>query len=275
MKNKLEELIKGNRLLQVLHDKVLDSKFYDEGLNLKIFNYILSYLESRPENEITPEKAYFKFIKSYNKDMKKFAETKKYPLEIDENRATPSRYEYDIILLFSCIFAAHRFRIMQLIDSNSNSIDNALFVGCGPGLEIELIKSKIKSIVAYDFSLDAFPQKQHPKVNFIEEYFDGSDTSQKYDAIYLIELLEHLDKPYQLLENCKNVLDNNGKIFLTTATNIPQFDHLYNFESSHKEFDEKIKDLGYKITFVEDIPHQSLTLDIKAKNRFYVLERNN
>lgn len=271
----LDQIIEGNRLFKVLLDRVVESPFYEEDLFSKVKSYTSDYLEANKENDVSPEKAYFKFIKSYNKDMKKFAETLKYPLELDPERKAPSRFEYDVILLFSCLFAAHRFRIMQLIDNQSECIDNGLFIGCGPGLEIELVKSKIKNLVAYDFSLDKFPVKKHPEAVFKEEYFDGKNSDEKYDAIYLIELLEHLEKPYELLNNCKRALSENGKIFLTTATNIPQFDHLYNFESSHDDFENQVINLGYKISFMEDIPHDSITLDIKAKNRFYVLEGNN
>ena len=89
----------------------------------------------------------------------------------------------------------------------------------------------------------------------------------------MIELLEHLSEPYILLEKCQKVLSEKGKIFLTTATNIPQFDHLYNFEASHQDFEKKIQNMGLSISFMEEIPHQYITLDIGAKNRFYILEK--
>jgi len=272
----IDTLIEEDRLIGVLVERVLASPFYEENLFSKIKNYTSAYLEAslngNENKEIAPEQAYFKFIKSYNKDMRKFAETGKYPLELDSERGTPNRFEYDVILLFSCLCASHRFRIMQLIDNKAETINNGLFIGCGPGLEIELVKSKISRLVAYDFSLDKFPVQQHPEAIFKEEFFDGTNSDEKYDAIYLIELLEHLQKPFELLENCKTALNNKGKIFLTTATNIPQFDHLYNFDASHADFENQVGQLGYKIDFMEDIPHEAMTLDIKAKNRFYVLE---
>lgn len=273
-KSHINDIIGDNRLLEILNDKVRSSSFYNEDLFNKIADYTTAYLEFAENAPITADKAYFKFIKSYNKDMKRFAETDKYPLELDADRKAPSRFEYDIILLFSCLFAAHRFRIMQLIDNKTAPINNGLFIGCGPGLEIELVKSRIEKLVAYDFSLNKFPVQKHPKAVFVEEYFDGTNSKEKYEGIYLIELLEHLDKPYQLLEQCKNVLSDDGKIFLTTATNIPQFDHLYNFEPNHEDFEKRVVDMGYTIDFMEDIPHEGLTLNINAKNRFYVLKYN-
>jgi 2-polyprenyl-3-methyl-5-hydroxy-6-metoxy-1,4-benzoquinol methylase len=51
----------------------------------------------------------------------------------------------------------------------------------------------------------------------------------KYDAILLIEVLEHLAKPQSLVSQAAKSLTEYGRMFLTTAIDIPQFDHLYNF----------------------------------------------
>ena len=130
---------------------------------------------------------------------------------------------YDIVLLFSCLFSAHRFRIMQLILQKSPIVNSGLFIGCGPGMEIELVKDNFKSLYAYDLSSNDFLLTKHPNVHFKEDYFTGKNIDNAYNIIYLIELLEHLNEPYGLLEKCKKVLTENGKIILTTATNIPQF----------------------------------------------------
>ena len=267
----LEKMIAENRLLEMLQDEVKNASFFDEVLYQKISEYTEAYISAEGKEQVSPDKAYFGFIRSYNKDMKAFVETGKYPLEINPEREALNRFEYNIILFFSCLFTPHRFRIMQLIENKSLDVENGLFIGCGPGLEIELVKSKLKNLHAYDLTMDDFLFGKHPNVTFKQEYFDGKNSAQKYEAIYLIELLEHLDEPYQLLEICKTALADNGKIYLTTATNIPQFDHLYNFESDHSDFEKQIADLGFKIELMEDIPHGSITVNVGAKNRFYIV----
>jgi SAM-dependent methyltransferase len=237
-------------------------------------SYTIAYLAEKSEEHGAFDEIYFNFIRSYNKDMKIFVLTGKYPLQTDANRSALGRFEYDIVLLFSCLFSEHRFRIMQLINEQSSIVNCGLFIGCGPGLEIELVKSSIQKLYAYDLSINDFLLTKHPTVQFKEAYFTGEDDNLRYDSIYLIELLEHLSEPYVLLRQCQNVLSENGKIFLTTATNIPQFDHLYNFEASNQDFEEKIKKMGLSISFMEDIPHQFITLDIGAKNRFYILKKD-
>ena len=270
----LKKLVGNNRLLQTLQEQVLSYKHYDEILYATIENYIVDYLKVELSNNLSPEKIYFNFIRAYNNDMKDFIETGMYPLEIDKERELLSRYEYDIVLLFSCLFSEHRFRIMQLIHQQSSNSNSGLFIGCGPGLEIELVKEYFKNLYAYDISINNFLVTKHPKVNFKESYFKSENNDTNFDVIYIVELLEHLTDPYTLIRDCQKSLSKGGKIILTTATNIPQFDHLYNFESSHKDFENKINNFGLSIIFKEDIFHQNFTLDIGAKNRFYVLKNN-
>lgn len=271
----IKEIIKSNRLLEMLEEEVKSSNFFDKVLYQKILSYTEDYLAKEGQEQIAPEKAYFNFIRSYNKDLKAYAKTGKYPLEIDTERPLLNRFEYNVVLLFSCLFSVHRFRIMQLIDQQSQEIENGLFIGCGPGLEIELVKSKMDKLYAYDITMDDFLFESHPNVIFKQEYFDGTNSGIKYDGIYLIEILEHLSNPFDLLTICRKVLSTNGKIYLTTATNIPQFDHLYNFEPNHQTFDNWLKSNGFTIDFMEDIPHQSVTIDVAAKNRFYIISKKN
>lgn len=269
MLNKVEDIFADNRLFSHLQSKVKEGKTYDKDLYNKIVSYTNSYLNKYHTSD--SEKAYLDFIKSYNKDMKRFAKSGKYPFQLDEKPRTLARFDYDIVLLFSCLLAYHRFRIMQLLTLNVDKIASGLFIGCGPGLEIELLKSSIGDIIAYDFDLNNFTVNAHPNVVFKEEYFNGENVDQKFDSIYLIEILEHLDEPYMLLEQCKKVLNEKGKIYLTTATNIPQFDHLYNFEASHSEFEEKLNALNFRIDLKEEIVHGTLTMDVQAKNIFYII----
>ena len=268
------EIVAENRLLSSLYEMVLACPHYDEQLYAVLENYSMAYIAENSEGNEAPDEIYFNFIRSYNKDMKTFVKTGKYPLETDSNRAALGRFEYDIVLLLSCLFSEHRFRIMQLINEQSSKANCGLFIGCGPGLEIELVKNRIQELHAYDLSINEFLLTKHPTVQFKKVYFTGDNDDLRYDSIYLIELLEHLSEPYVLLKQCQNVLSENGKIFLTTATNIPQFDHLYNFEASHQDFEKKIQNMGLSISFMEDIPHQFITLDIGAKNRFYILKKD-
>lgn len=271
--SRIDDLLAGNRLLRILHKRLKKEPFFEEQLMERIKAYTNTYLVSQSSQSSSPTEVYGQFMEAYHKDMINFAETGKYPLEIDAHRPMLDRYAYNIILLFSCLFTPHRFKIMQLIQDTAQQATNGLFIGCGPGLEFALVKSKIDHLYAYDLKIDDFLTTTHPDIQFKEAYFDGKGDDLVYDSIYLIELLEHLDEPYLLLEQCRRVLSDSGKVYLTTATNIPQFDHLYNFEPAHGDFEKRVINLGFKIELMEDIPHQAITLDIQAKNRFYILSK--
>lgn len=69
----------------------------------------------------------------------------------------------------------------------------------------------------------------------VEQYnvFDISAT-ERYDRIICGELLEHLEKPRPLLEKLCELLDDEGKLFLTTAMWAASTDHVYLFESAQE-----------------------------------------
>lgn len=268
----IDKLRSANRLFEILHDRLKVNEVFDEKLFRKLDDFTRNYLDFHKLEVDVAGEHYMDFIKSYNKDLRAFAKEGKFPLEIDPERKGPGRIPYNIILLFSCLFNPHRFRIMQLIDDKVEMAKQGLFVGCGPGLEIDLIADKLVKSVAYDLSLDSFLESKFESVDFRNYYFDGSE-EERYDAVFLIEILEHLSDPYDLLINCHKVMNKGANLFLTTATDIPQFDHLYNFQADHTEFDKTITEIGFKVIFEEVIMHQQLTQKVNAQNKFYIIEK--
>ena len=269
----IDDIREQDRLMLILHDRLLADSRYEEQLFREIDSFSQAYLDFHDLEAKVAIKDYKTFIKAYNKDLKKFASTGKFPLELDPEREGPGRIPYNIILLFSCLLNPHRFRIMQLIKEKAEKADLGLFIGCGPGLEMSLTSSYLEKTIAYDLVLDDFLQQQFSEIEFRNSYFDGSD-EERYGAVYLIEILEHLEQPYALLEDCKKVLNPGGHIYLTTATDIPQFDHLYNFPKDHSGFEKKLVEMGLEVVYKEEILHQALTQEGGAQNVFYKLKSN-
>lgn len=54
----------------------------------------------------------------------------------------------------------------------------------------------------------------------------------KIDFIFIIEVIEHLEDPYQILNSLKEILANDGKIFISTPPG-------YDIQSKTNAFDEK------------------------------------
>jgi len=264
------ELLDTSRFLSVLYDNLSGEIKTDT-----LYSYIESYLEKYAVlNDISAEDAveiYTHFITAFNKHCKQFAKTGKYPVENGLTDPFVSREEYDIVLLLSVLFTPHRFRIMQLLNQKTPA-EKALFIGLGPGIELALTKENYNETYAYDLSVNKFLYAEFPDVELSIELYTGQKRDY-FDAVYLIEILEHLPDPFVLLEVCYGSLKKGGKIFLTTATDIPQFDHAYNFPEDHSNFEARVKQTGFSVAYKEMIPHNYLTMEIKPSNHFYILEK--
>ncbi len=262
------ELLDKSRLLLVLYDNLPDEIKKDE-----LYHFIETYLEKYALfNNISVDKAveiYTNFITIYNRHCKQFNKTGKYPAENGSENISFSREEYDIVLLLSVLFTTHRFRIMQILNQKQPA-EKALFIGLGPGLELALTKDNYKEIHAYDVSVNKFLSSQFSGIEINAGFYTGQK-QHYFDAIYMIELLEHVTNPFELLEICYNSLRKDGKVFLTTATDIPQFDHLYNFPKDHIHFEEQVRLLGFSVLNKEMVPHNYLLMDLKPSNQFYTL----
>ena len=267
----LDQLLAHSRLLTVLYDNLPDEMKTSE-LYARIAGYFAKYTSA---NNITVDDSisiYTDYITTYNKHCKQFIKTGKYPVENGEGTFTISREHYDVVLLISVLFTPHRFRIMQLLQQK-HSTGKALFIGLGPGLELMLTKENYSEIHAYDLSANEFLFAEFPGVSINVEMYTGQHENY-FDSIYMIELLEHLEDPFELLNTCSISLKKGGNIYLTTASDIPQFDHLYNFPTDHTQFENQLKESGMSILFKELIPHHYLTLSLKPSNNFYVIQKN-
>lgn len=267
----IQKIISHNRLFEILHESLSDdlksSKLY-ELVSSYLDNYAsLNNLDAKYISEV-----YSSYISTFNKHCKKFAKTNEYPYQYEKVSTHVSRIDYDIILILSALFTAHRFKIMQLIAEHLGTETKRLFVGAGPGLELYITEMSGQQNFVYDIALNDLLRSIFPNVQFFQEYFSDQYTNF-FDSIYLIELLEHLKNPFDLLQNCYNAIDFNGKLFLTTATDIPQFDHLYNFPENHDGFDDELTKMGWRILYKEKISHNYLLMSIKPSNHFYIIQK--
>lgn len=64
----------------------------------------------------------------------------------------------------------------------------------------------------------------------------------KYDFVVCGELLEHVSDPSALLGKLKDILTDDGKIFMTTAIYAAEIDHIYLFNNVREVRDILIKD---------------------------------
>lgn len=242
---------------------------------LYIYDIINSYLVTYCcYNNIMAEEAlarYMSFVERYENDLKKFDLTGKFPFQLKEKQAfSVDRITYDLFLIITSLVTPHRFAIMEYIYNTKFKADKCLIVGVGSGLEIELINKKFREIDAYDLSISDFVKDRFKHVSLKEEYYQYSE-GNKYNAIFAIEILEHMFSPYSLIKEFKESLVDKGRLIVTTTKNVPQFDHYYNFTEQEK-FENEVKSLGFKIIDKQTVKHNYLFIRVDANNTIYNLE---
>jgi len=114
------------------------------------------------------------------------------------------------------------YKVYNMIDPNSSVLD----IGCSSGNFGEaLIKNKNCTVdgIELDQKDAAEAQKKLRKVyNMNIETGSLDDMKEKYDYIYLGDVIEHLLNPSQALIRIKGLLKNNGKILFS----IPNMAHV-------------------------------------------------
>lgn len=217
-------------------------------------------------NHISRETALESYLKTnhrYVRDIQTFIATGKYPLEIDPQPWELGRTDYDLSLIISILMAPHRCVIMEEIAKVSFP-GRPLVIGVGSGVELGFIHAPEEGD-AYDLYINSYARQAYPQWNFHEEWFHPS--GPRYGAVYAIELLEHLAEPYAFIADCRESLASGGRFVATTASNVPQFDHHFNFVSD-EEFENRMGELGFVMESKRLIPHKYALMNIRAENVF-------
>ena len=119
-------------------------------------------------------------------------------------------------------FGLHK-DIMTYISPYLNKNMDALDIGCGEGafsqrlvdaginvdvceIDITQVKAKVNNIIHIDLNLSDFSK------NF----------TKKYDIVFIIEVIEHVENPWQLIRDAKSVLKDNGILVISTP-NVSSF----------------------------------------------------
>ncbi|MBI4830877.1 MAG: class I SAM-dependent methyltransferase, partial [Candidatus Lindowbacteria bacterium] len=117
-----------------------------------------------------------------------------------------------------------------------------LEIGCGEGVGAGLLASKAASLVAVDYSQDALKvaKSQHDasSVKFVmmkAPPIDFRDAS--FDAVVCFQMIEHTERPAQIVDEIRRVLRNGGVALIATVnkeeaiSNNPYHIHEFSSES--------------------------------------------
>jgi Methyltransferase domain len=264
----IDSLVQQDRRLRLAYRDVLARAAPEDGdLLARLGACLDGFCAARGLTAETVLRDYTDFLAQYLEDVRRFQETGRYPRQLPDRAPPPTRSAYDAALLLSVLVSVHRFRICRALYRLTGPLGRTAVIGAGPGVELYLVGDRASAIDVFDPALDAAIAFPHPAIRFRREPFGGE---ARYDTILAIELLEHLSDPYGLMARCHGALTRDGRLVTTTATNIPQFDHEFNFVDDD-EFETRAQRIGYRVAQRESIVHQATFLDIGARNTFYVL----
>jgi 2-polyprenyl-3-methyl-5-hydroxy-6-metoxy-1,4-benzoquinol methylase len=93
----------------------------------------------------------------------------------------------------------------------------ALEMGCYMGeftKKILKVYDDVTVIEASDELVETAKKNVGPKVKFILSTFEKAEIREKYDCIFLMHTLEHLDEPVEVLKKINSWLSDKGRLFL-------------------------------------------------------------
>lgn len=98
--------------------------------------------------------------------------------------------------------------------------ERVLEIGCNTGEFCELLSRKSNLVpIGVDINTDAIriAKAKYPKLNF--QVLDFFDLENKFDVIYMQNVIEHLKNPEKALIKLENLLNPGGKLIITCPNN--------------------------------------------------------
>ena len=263
---KIERSLSNIKLFELFLRRVNFHNIETKNKLLEFLDVFVKYNSFDYSDLISP---YERFLKIYNEDVKFFLKHNEYPAIKNGSIKKVRKMDYYVALILSTLMSQHRFEIMNEL-KKFKIFDNALVVGCGIGVDLHILNDVKSKIDAYDLKIENFCLDFFKNINFFKKDFFSIKNKKKYDKIFLIELLEHLQDPFTFIEKIKGSLSKEGTIILTLAVDIPQFDHLFNF-NNYVNFNRQISKMNLFVKYERHIKHENLMNGLSSSNIFIEL----
>jgi 2-polyprenyl-3-methyl-5-hydroxy-6-metoxy-1,4-benzoquinol methylase len=134
--------------------------------------------------------------------------------------------------------SGHGLFLLEILE-NVKSINSVDVVDISKS-SVRMTKNIIQSVRPLNYS------KVSNNVIFFTNDINDYMTEKKYDFIIMGEIIEHVDEPLKILKSVFNLLNDSGKVFITTCANCPTVDHVYLFKNI-EDIRLLIKKTGFNI----------------------------
>ena len=133
--------------------------------------------------------------------------SRNYEKEFQDTEKHKYAYDFDEIL--------RQFMIREFCQFISG--DSVLEMGCFEGDFTKYLASHYKEVHVLEASeaLTGFAKDRLPKnVSFTVATFEEAYLEEKYDGIFIVHTLEHLDEPIEILKKTQNWLNPGGRVVI-------------------------------------------------------------
>ncbi|NDV77581.1 bifunctional 2-polyprenyl-6-hydroxyphenol methylase/3-demethylubiquinol 3-O-methyltransferase UbiG [Dysgonomonas sp. 511] len=156
-------------------------------------------------------------------------------------------------------FRARNRLVIWLMKKYSPRFQQFLEIGCGTGYVLNGIKKKFPEAhyTGSEYFAEGlgYAKMRMPDVNLIQLDAKNMDDKEKYDAIGIFDVLEHIDEDETVLRNIYNGLTSTGKLYIT----VPQ--HKFMWSSidvsacherryTQKELKNKMIEAGFDVKYM-------------------------
>ena len=213
--------------------------------------------------------SYLKLCRDMLVEQVKFRKTGSYSLKTAaeaESKIYSSQEEmtsYIYGLALSCFLWPNHYAMYEYFISESKKLNGVnTYLEIGPGHGLYLVES-IKNFPHAKFNaFDISPISINISREIVASFTDNTSCDFRiqdvnsfegdtYDYIVMCEVIEHLDDPLPILTKLRNLLSDNGRLFLTTCANCPAKDHVYHYDSV-EHIRREIQEAGFGI--LTDLP---------------------
>lgn len=94
---------------------------------------------------------------------------------------------------------------------------NALEMGCLHGEFTAILAEYYQNLTVVEAAksfIEDTRKRVGKHVKFVHSLFETFDSKERFDAIFLLHILEHLQNPVEVLEKAKSLLTSSGRLFL-------------------------------------------------------------
>lgn len=222
-----------------------------ESLSSEFYDRYDAFLQRTGKTRAYAAGCYLRMIDDFLAETVRFQETGKYSsssfAEVEARvYAEPAVMEYYMHgLLLTQFLWQHHYAVLKYFKKRlpafAENTARYLEIGAGHGLYLNEALRSLGTAIDYcvvDISATSLDMARNftdsERVRFVHaDVFDFRD-GDGFDFITMGEVLEHVEDPVALLARLHDLLNDGGRLFLTTPTNAPAIDHIHLFRNAEE-----------------------------------------